>query len=190
MATMPMTVTNFATNPRPLGALDSGAGAWEYVAGVGEAGTSAVVASAGPVGLPGIARRTITTAKTSGPSGWRYSEAAGGGLGSARDVTLYVRPPATVNVVLRVQFLMGGVDAGTADMAPVSCPASSWTRLEGFGGAEGPFDEIRAWAFTTDPLPVGTFDAACAFIDPGDSTPLTEPYPSAFLYPSELIFPL
>lgn len=187
---MPTTVTNFATNPRPLGALDSGAGAWEYVAGVGEVGTSAVVASVGPVGLPGIARRTITTAKTSGPAGWRYSEAAGGGVGSARDVALYVRPSGTVNVTLRVQFLMGGVDAGTTNMDAVSCPANTWTRLLGYGAAEGPFDEIRAWAFTTGAVPVGTSDAACAFIDPGDSTPLTEPYPSVFLYPSELIFPL
>ena len=190
MATMSTTITNFATNPRPGTALDSGAGAWSYVAGTGELGTSAPNAGTGPLGLPGFARRTITTAKSSGLSGWLYSEESAGNAGNVRDVALYLRPPATVDVIVRVQFLLGGVDAGTASSISATIPAGAWTQVFGLGGSESSFDEVRVWAHTASPVPAGTFDAACIFLDPGEVTPSSDPYPSVFLFPSETIFPL
>lgn len=190
MATMPTTVTNFATNPRPLTGLDTGAGVWEYVAGVGEAGTSAMVASAGPVGLPGIARRTITTAKTSGPSGWRYSEASSGGPGTERAISLYVNPPAAANVILRLEYLVGGVTSGgTVDAPAALCPPGVWTELNVEGAATDSFNELRAWAFTTGVLPAGTFDASCGLLLFGISTPSDVLYPSAFTFPSDTTYP-
>lgn len=190
MATMPTTVTNFATNPRPLTVLDSGAGGWEYMAGVGEAGSSSVMPDEGALGLPGFARRVITTAKTSGSGGWRYSEDASGAAGSARDVRMYVRHSSAISVRVRVEFLLGGVGAGSFDSDPVAVPAGVFTAVDGYGASSGPFDQVRAWAFVSGALPTGTFDAACALVMIGELEPLTEPYPSAFLFPSETLFPL
>lgn len=190
MATMPPTVTNYASNPRPLTGLDTGGGGWTYLAGVGEAGASMVATSEGPLGALGFARRTVTTEKTSGPNGWVYSEASSGGVGSERVVALYVRSSVAVDVSVRVDFLLGGVVAGSTTVNAITCPPDTWIQVTGEGGSTGPFDEMRATASTEDPFPAAaTFDASSIFLDYGDADPVTEAYPSPFLYPSYTIFP-
>jgi hypothetical protein len=159
--------TNNATNPHAATATG-----WAYAPGVGEAGTTTVETGAGPDGQNGFMRRTITTVKTSGSTGWQYggptTSAVSGVTGDIGFCRIWMRASTPVNGVLRISFYLGSTLVNNVDASQVSI-GTTWQELTASGAATGAFDNIRLWVYHTSGFipAVGTLDATQAIIEKG-----------------------
>lgn len=169
---MTVVCTNRALNPRPAAATTG----WAYVPGSGEAGTSTLVTGAvdGPVLADGTQvtsymRRTVSTAKVSGASGWSYGGTAGApAVGVAGDPwagSMYVRSSVATSIDFRTSVRTGTTGAGSHDAGVVALPAGQWVRLSSLlAAAAGSYDNAYLWAFQSGiTQPNGsTLDVCCA----------------------------
>lgn len=156
--------TNYCRDPRATGGSGTG---WIYQAGTGEAGTTTAVtgASDGPTLPDGskattYMRRTVTTAKTGGTSGWYFRSSPGDmvtPVGQPWSGSVYVRLSVAVSVTLSIQQRMGGT-AGTPTSIAFSVPAGVWMRLGATDVAEVAGDGFQVWATNQASviLPVGS----------------------------------
>lgn len=164
------TRTNLATNPNPTDA--SGTAGWNFQAGTGEATTLTYVTGATDGPTPEITnylRRTVTTAKTAGTSGFFYREPAGaaiaGAAGVKRRLAVWVRftPEATMSGSLSLRS--GLTNVGLASLTE-TIPANAWRLLTAEVTSTATFDGAQLFAAISSTLPVGGFyDVAVAHVE-------------------------
>lgn len=154
--TPPIIRINPATNPE---ALSPGTNFGSYLAGVGEAGTTTWVTGAVDGPLPEITsygRRSITTAKTSGSTGWQATGSttrtpSAGNTGDVRTVSVYLRYTGTGTLLTTMRALCysGSTIVGTADATAVALVSGQWTRVSSTVTATAAYDSVGWWAFET-----------------------------------------
>lgn len=177
---LPEVRTNPSTNP---GALSPGTGFATWSLGVGEAGATTYITGAvdGPVAGPtSYARRTTTTAKTSGSNGWTatsgvYRATKAGLAGQSETVSVWVRytGAGTQAITMRAQVNnAAGTTINSGDSTPYTLASGVWARISATVVAAADYATIGWWAFQTSAqiLPVGsTMDSTGVL--PGDPGP-------------------
>lgn len=156
---------NYAFNPRPASTLDR----WSWQTGAGEVGTSSIGTSlvVEDAPLPGVvtyARRSISTEKTSGTSGWFYRAVPGdisGTTGDAVTVSMYVRVSADITISPSINLRSGAASVSTLSLGSVSLVADTWTRLSGTITATASYDGFQIWAS----IPGTSFFSSAATVD-------------------------
>jgi hypothetical protein len=162
--------TNATLNPL---AITPGTGFGAYAAGTGEAGTTTWITGAGDGPMPEITtygRWSVTTAKTSGSTGWKSEAAANRApaSGVAGDVwtgSIWLRytGTGTAHFVPRISFYTsGGTQLTPVDATPVDLVSGQWTRITASAAAPGTFASVALWPYQTSGyvLPAGsTLDA-------------------------------
>lgn len=157
--------TNYSTNPE---AVSTFTGFATYLTGTSEAGTTTLVtaASDGPtVAVTTYGRRSTTTAKTSGSTGW--SATAGtyrpgvtnGRTGDTITVSVWIRSSVPLTTSFRASaYTTGGSTVGTVDAPPVVLTAGQWVRLSSTVTATADYASVGWWAYQTSgaTLPVGS----------------------------------
>lgn len=158
----------------PVGSLTT---PWAYQNGTGQvtSATTLINDGTGPFGRPFL-RRTVTTPKTTGSSGWYYREAAGLGPTSAVDMSwfmsVWMRTSVNSQVRASMNFRLGATNAtAIATTTPVLLPANTWVEVPWQAtSVSGPFDSIQYWPVQDSLiiLPAGaTHDISCAQFTPG-----------------------
>lgn len=170
---------NAMLNPKAVGTLTGFSG---YVTG-NEVGTTLPVSGATDGPMPGITtygRRTVTTAKTAGSTGWGVNNSVGnripiGGVaGDSVAVALWMRytgSAPTLSGALRTYTTSSvGVNVNSRDGSIFVLPSGQWVRVTGYVTATGTFDAVTWWFYhvSTNILPVGaTLDATAALVEKG-----------------------
>ncbi|WP_346927352.1 hypothetical protein [uncultured Arthrobacter sp.] len=158
--------TNLASGPRP-----NTTTGFAYQDGTGEVSATSVDTSVGPNNLLGFLRRTITTAKTGGNSGfYRDDNNATGVTGEKVTGSLWIRSSVDIQVDLSVTCRVGTgtTAAGTAATGAKAIPANQWTRLSATTTATADYGNVQVWAILSaaNILPAGaTFDATQMMIE-------------------------
>lgn len=152
---------NYGRNPEAVGTVSGSSvpGFATYQTGTGEAGTTIVRSSDldGPR-MPdgrvlGYARRTVTTPKTGGSTGWRaeaveYRSNASGVSGDPVRTSVYVRfnasaDPGAIHRTVRIRSRINGTTSNESD--DIVLPRGQWTRIDVPNTATGNFTYTDWW---------------------------------------------
>lgn len=142
---------------------------WTYFVGTGEQGLSLYRALPGPDGRNGMARREIWAPKTSGSTGWQYTENRAGVSGDTFTAQMVLNCPTTLTSKLRISFYNGSTLVNSIDSGNQTLTAGVQSLVTVSGAATGAFTNIRIWFYhTTGNTPgIGTYDAMRCMIEPG-----------------------
>lgn len=159
----PVKRINYVGNPIP--ASDAG---WLYQTGTGEVSATSHVSSGGPDGGPFL-RRTITTAKTGGDSGFYRDEYNCAGVaGDTVTGSIWVRSSHAVDILCNVNARMDGTAVSAADYPTYSLQPNVWTRITDTDSTTAAFNNVQLWTTQSGVmiLPAGgTLDIALASIE-------------------------
>jgi len=142
---------------------------WLYFNGTGETGVSYYRAIAGSDARTGVARREIWTPKSSGSTGWQYTEYISGVSGDTYTAQMLLNCPTSLSSKLRISFYNASTLVNSIDSSTQALVAGVPTNTVVTGAATGAFTNIRIWYYhTTGNTPGnGFYDASRCIIEPG-----------------------